>query len=70
MEENPIDARIGLPSLQQVDSNDQQSAQFEQWLLDIGQGKDLPLNHQFTMPQYIIFDLEVSDLTSVVIILN
>ena len=34
----------------QVDSNDQQSAQFEQWLLDVGQGKDLPLNHQFTLP--------------------
>ena len=47
----------------QVDPNDQQSAQFEQWVLDVGQGKDLPLNHQFTLPQHMICGLEVSDLT-------
>ena len=46
-----------------MDSNDQQSTQFEQQLLDVRQGKDLPLNHQFPLPQHMICDLEVTDLT-------
>ena len=54
---------LQLTENMQVDPNDQQSAQFEQWLLDVGQGKDLPLNHQFTLPQHMICGLEVSDLT-------
>ena len=40
---------LHLTENMQVDPNDQQSAQFNQWLLDIKQGKDLPLN-QFTLP--------------------
>ena len=43
--------------------NDQQSAQFEQWLLDVRQGKNLPLNHQFTLHQYMICGVEATDLT-------
>ena len=36
---------LHLTENMRVDPNDQESAQFEQWLLDVRQGKDLPLNH-------------------------
>ena len=45
-----------------VDPNDAQSAQFAQWLLDVGHGKDLPLDHTFVLPEHMICGPETSDL--------
>ena len=49
-----------------VDPHDPQSAQFAQWLSDIGHGKDLPLDHSITLPQHMICGSAVSDLISAV----
>ena len=45
-----------------VDPNDAQSAQFTQWFLDIGHGKDLPLDHTFALPEHMICVPETSNL--------
>jgi len=37
-----------------VDPADPQSVEFAQWLLDIGSGKDLPLNHKIPLPPHIL----------------
>jgi ATP-dependent DNA helicase PIF1 len=34
-----------------VDQNDPQSAQFAAWLLDVGHGRNLPLDHSITLPE-------------------
>ena len=49
-----------------VDPHDPQSAQFVQWLSDVGQGKDLPLDHSITHPQHMICGPAVSDIISAV----
>ena len=45
-----------------MDPNDAQSAQFSQWLLDVGHGKDLPLDHTFSLPEHMVCGPETSDL--------
>ena len=42
--------------------NDAQSAQFAQWFLDVGHGKDLSLDHTFALPEHMICGPETSDL--------
>ena len=49
-----------------VDPHDPQSAWFSQWLSDVGQGKDLPLDHSLTPPQHMICGPEVSSIISVI----
>ena len=45
-----------------LDPNDAQSAQFAQWLLDGCYGKDLPLDHTFSLPEHMVCGPETSDL--------
>ena len=45
-----------------VDQDDPDSLHFAQWLLDVGHGKDLPLDHTMEIPAHMICGPEVSDL--------
>jgi hypothetical protein len=42
---------LHLTENMRVHWNDPQSAQFAEWLLHIGHGKDLPLDHSITLPE-------------------
>ena len=53
---------LHLTQNMRVDRHDPQSAQFAQWLLDVGHGKNLPLDHSFTVPQHMLCGPDVSDL--------
>ena len=49
--------KITVPHLTEnmhVDQNDPQSAMFSEWLQDVSQGKDLPLNHTFVVPPHMV----------------
>ena len=45
-----------------LDRNDPESARFAEWLQNIGQGKDLPLEHTFALPPHMVCGPEISDL--------
>jgi PIF1-like helicase len=45
-----------------VDRNDPESARFAEWLQNIGQGKDLSLEHTFALPPHMVCGPEISDL--------
>ena len=45
-----------------VDQDDPDSLRFAQWLLDVGHGKDLPLDHTMEIPAHMICGPEISDL--------
>ena len=53
---------LHLTENMRVDPTDHQSKEFACWLLDVGQGKDLPLNHFFTLPHHMLCDPNLSDL--------
>ena len=44
---------LHLKKNMRVDPNNPDSARFAQWLLDVGHGKELPLNHSFTIPAHM-----------------
>jgi PIF1-like helicase len=43
---------LHLTENMRVDRNDPQSARFAEWLQNVGQGKDLPLDHTFSIPLF------------------
>lgn len=45
-----------------MDSHDPKSTQFPAWLQDIGEGKDLLLDHTFSLLQHMVSNPAVSDL--------
>ena len=45
-----------------VDRNDPQSTRFAEWLQSVGEGKDLPLNHMFSLPQHMVCGPDIADL--------
>ena len=47
-----------------VEADDPDSQHFAQWLLDVGHGKDLPLDHTFEIPQHMLCGPDVSHLIS------
>ena len=47
-----------------LDTNDRDSAGFAQWLLDIGHGKDMPLDHMFKVPEQMLCGPTVEELIS------
>jgi hypothetical protein len=47
-----------------VDQHDPDSQRFAQWLLDVGHGKDLPLDHTMEIPAHMICGPDLSDLLS------
>ena len=55
---------LHLTENMQVDLTDPQSVEFAQWLLDIGSGKDLPLNHKIPIPPHMLSPSTVKELIS------
>jgi hypothetical protein len=47
-----------------IEANDPNSEYFAKWLLDIGHGKDLPLDHTFKVPAHMICGPDASNLIS------
>ena len=45
---------LHLTENMRVDRNDPQSTGFAEWLQSVGEGKDLPLNHVFSLPQHMV----------------
>ena len=54
--------KLFLKKNMRVEANDPNSQHFAQWLLDVGHGKDLPLDHTFEVPPHMICGPNVSDL--------
>jgi hypothetical protein len=45
-----------------VDQDDPESQMFAHWLLDVGHGRNLPLDHTMDIPQHMICGPDISDL--------
>jgi hypothetical protein len=54
---------LHLTENMRVDRNDPQSARFAEWLQNVGQGKDLPLDHTFSIPPHMVCGPQISDMT-------
>ena len=53
---------LHLTKNMRIDPHDPQSTWFENWLYDIGQGNQLPLDHSLTDPQQMVCQPELSNL--------
>ena len=53
---------LHLTENMRVDRNDPQSTRFAEWLQSMGEGKDLPLNHVFSLPQHMVCGPDIADL--------
>jgi hypothetical protein len=57
---------LHLTQNMRVDPQDPQSAQFAQWLCDVGQGNNLPLDNSLTLPQHMVCGPQISDLIATI----
>ena len=55
---------LHLIKTMRLDDPNLENALFGQWLVNIGQGKNLPLDHSFTIPQHMICGPDLPSLLS------